>query len=523
MVGYHPVRVQADFLVIGGGIAGLRAAIELAGHGRILLLTKASGSESNTGYAQGGIAAAIGPDDSPGLHLADTLEAGAGLSDPAAVEVLVTEGPHYVRELMAWGARFDREPDGGPALGREGAHSVRRVLHAHDATGREIARTLWSRLGGAADLVTLDHALATRLKIENGRLVGAELRRQDGQRIEVAAGAVLLATGGAGQVFAQTTNPAIASGDGLAMAWRAGARVSDLEFVQFHPTVLDVAGAPRFLVSEAVRGEGARLLNADGEAFMARYDSRGELAPRDIVATAMVRETGRTGRPVYLSLAHLDAEWVRARFPGIADVCGKAGLDFARDRLPVSPAAHYMCGGVDTDLAGRTSVPGLFAAGEVACTRVHGANRLASNSLLEGLVFGARAARAMRRSKHGAELPAAREAPPAVAAARPDREEATRTNLPALMWQHAGLVREGTGLGRLAPQLDGVAAVLDAILEEDDPGPEAWRAASLARVGSLIVRAALRREESRGGHRRTDFPERDDLHWKVHYAERRSG
>ena len=389
------MSLRADFLVIGGGIAGLRAAIDLVGHGRVLLLTKASGTESNTGYAQGGIAAAVGPDDSPSLHLSDTLDAGAGLCDREAVSALVTDGPRYVQELIDWGAAFARGADGRLALGREGAHSVRRVLHAHDATGREITRTLHARLAGAQGFEIVDHVLATSLQIEHGRCCGVRGLGTDHRPVSIAAPAVLLATGGAGRVFQETTNPAIATGDGLAMAWRAGARLGDLEFVQFHPTVLHVPGRPRFLVSEAVRGEGARLLNAAGETFMSRYDSRGDLAPRDVVATAMVREAARTGRSVYLSLQHLDAAWVRARFPGIAAACSEAGLDLATDLLPVSPAAHYMCGGVDTDLAGRTSVPGLFAAGEVACTRVHGANRLASNSLLEGLVFGARAAAAM--------------------------------------------------------------------------------------------------------------------------------
>ena len=386
------MRLRADFVVIGSGIAGLRAAIHLVAHGAVVLVTKADSAESNTGYAQGGIAAALGPDDSTDLHRDDTLEAGAGLCDVAAVEMLVSEGPHYVRELIDWGADFDRDANGAPALGREGAHSVRRVLHARDATGREIARTLWQRVAGHPQLRVLDHALATELDVQDGVCRGVDVRLDDGRQVDIDARAVLLATGGAGQVFQETTNPYVASGDGLAMSWRAGARVSDLEFVQFHPTVLHVPGAPRFLVSEAVRGEGARLMNGDGEAFMTRYDRRGDLAPRDVVATAMVREAERTGGPVYLTLAHLDAAWATGRFPGIAEACARAGLDFARDRLPVSPAAHYLCGGVDTDLAGRTAIPGLFAAGEVACTRVHGANRLASNSLLEGLVFGARAA-----------------------------------------------------------------------------------------------------------------------------------
>jgi L-aspartate oxidase len=513
------VDVRTDFVIIGGGIAGLRAATDLVTRGQVLLLTKAGSTESNTGYAQGGIAAAIGGDDSPALHLADTLEAGAGLCDPAAVDVLVSEGPRYVTELLYWGVGFDRNPDGTPALGREGAHSVRRVLHARDATGREIARTLWARVGRSRSLQVFDHALATRLLVEQGRCTGVELLRHDGGVARIEARAVLLATGGAGQVFRETTNPAIATGDGVAMAWRAGARVSDLEFVQFHPTVLHVPGAPRFLVSEAVRGEGARLINADGEAFMTGYDARGDLAPRDVVATGMVREAERTGKPVYLSLKHLDAAWVNERFPVIADACRKAGLDFASDPLPVSPAAHYMCGGVDTDLSGRTSIPGLFAAGEVACTRVHGANRLASNSLLEGLVFGARAAAAMRLSEAIALLPplhAAAAGPPIVqgnpvlSGAVPDR-----------MWRDAGLVRHASTLAPLARDLDAQAVALEAALDERGGDPEAWQEANLARVGALIARAALRREESRGGHRRGDFPDTDDVHWKIHVGEMR--
>jgi L-aspartate oxidase len=513
------VDVRTDYVIIGGGIAGLRAATDLVTRGNVLLLTKAGSTESNTGYAQGGIAAAMGRDDSPARHLSDTLDAGAGLCDPEAVDVLVSEGPRYVAELLYWGVAFDRGVDGTPALGREGAHSVRRVLHARDATGREIARTLWARVARSRSLQVCDHALATRLVVEDDRCAGVELLRQDGTVARVEARAVLLATGGAGRVFRETTNPAIATGDGLAMAWRAGARVSDLEFVQFHPTVLHVPGTPRFLVSEAVRGEGARLINADGEAFMPRYDARGDLAPRDVVATAMVQEAERTGTPVFLSLGHLDAKWVSGRFPGIAEACRKAGLDFTRDPLPVSPAAHYMCGGVDTDLSGRTSIPGLFAAGEVACTRVHGANRLASNSLLEGLVFGARAAAAMRLPERDARLPPLIEAPAAppsvpgsavISAAVPDR-----------MWRAAGLVRDAAMLGPLARDLDAEAAALEVGLDERGGDHRDWQAANLARVGALIARAALRREESRGGHRRADFPDTDDVHWKIHVGETR--
>ncbi len=314
---------------------------------------------------------------------------------------LVEDGPRYVRELLEWGARFDRGADGRPALGREAAHSVRRVLHAGDATGREIGRVLWERVRALPSVETIDHALVTDLIVDGGHARGLRYFDADGASREVRAGATLLATGGAGQVFRETTNPAVATGDGIALAFHAGARVADLEFVQFHPTALNLAGAPRFLISEALRGEGARLVNESGEAFMTRYHPDGDLAPRDVVARGIARESEQTGGPVFLTLAHLDPHYVRERFPTIAAMCAQVGLDLARDRIPVGPAAHYIMGGVDTDEWARTSVPGLFAAGEVACTGVHGANRLASNSLLEGLVFGARAAHAMQEPPRG--------------------------------------------------------------------------------------------------------------------------
>ncbi len=390
---------RTDFLIIGSGIAGLRAAADLARAGDVLVLTKANPSESNTDYAQGGIAAAVGPGDTPEQHAADTMAAGDGLCDAAAVRVLVEDGVRYVRELIEWGARLDRDDSGALALGREGAHGRRRVLHSADATGRELGRALWERVAEQPRVRIERNARAVGLIMDGGRCIGARFVTNDVVN-EVHAGAVLLATGGAGQVFRETTNPTIATGDGVMLAWFAGARVADLEFVQFHPTALDVPGTPRFLLSEALRGEGGQLLNAGGERFMTRYEEAGELASRDLVARAMVREQRRTGGPVYLSMQHLDPAWVRARFPSITAVCATAGLDLAADRIPVGPAAHYVMGGVQTDLWGRTTVPGLYAAGEVACTGVHGANRLASNSLLEGLVFGARAAQAMleRRS-----------------------------------------------------------------------------------------------------------------------------
>src|SRR3954469_20745604 len=395
---------QIDFVIVGSGIAGLRAAIALAPAGRVLILTKADATESNTGYAQGGIAAAIGADDNPALHFTDTLRAGDGLCDETAVRVLVEEGPRYVRELIEWGARFDRDEDGRIALGLEAVHSRHRILHAGDATGREIGRALWERVVTLPSVTTIKHALVTDLIVEDGAAQGVRFFDAFGIRRSVRARATLLATGGAGQVYRETTNPAVATGDGIAVAYHAGARVADLEFVQFHPTALSKAGAPRFLISEAVRGEGARLINSNGEPFMTRYHPDGDLAPRDVVARGIVRESERTGGPVFLTLAGLDAPRMRARFPTIAAMCRQVGLEFGTDPVPVGPAAHYLMGGIDTDECGRTSVAGLFAAGETACTGLHGANRLASNSLLEGLVFGARAAEAMQQPLRAAEL-----------------------------------------------------------------------------------------------------------------------
>jgi L-aspartate oxidase len=529
------VELRADFLIIGSGIAALRAAAELAGAGDVLILTKAEPREGNTGYAQGGIAAAVGPGDTPELHGADTTAAGDGLCDEAAVRVLVEDGPRYVRELIAWGARFDRDADGEPALAIEGAHSARRVLHAHDATGREIGRVLWERASALPGVATHDHSRVVELLVEpdGGRCGGARFLSENGALATARANTVLLATGGAGQVYSETTNPHVATGDGVAMAYRAGAAVADLEFVQFHPTALSVPGQPRFLLSEALRGEGARLLNADGEPFMKRYHPAGDLAPRDRVSRAIVREASRTARPVFLSLEHLDADYVHERFPLISDACRLAGLDLARDPIPVGPAAHYVMGGVSTDLDGRTTIPGLYAAGEVACTGVHGANRLASNSLLEGLVFGARAGRSMRqefragaapRFSPAAGTPEARRAVDSStsgahgAGDEPGGVDALR--YPDLMWRDVGLFRDRAGLARALDVLEPAWRALDARLRGGPPLDAAeWRTASILAVGRLIARAALRREESRGGHYRSDFPDRDDVHWKRRVTE----
>jgi L-aspartate oxidase len=497
--------LQADFLIIGSGIAALRAAAALEGAGDVLILTKAGPLEGNTGHAQGGIAAAVGSDDTPARHFADTLAAGDGLCDEHAVRVLVEDGPRYVRELIDWGVTFDRRPDGQLELGLEAAHSVRRVLHVRDATGRDIGLGLWDHVRPMANVRVHAHACATELIVEDGRCAGVRFLGEDAAPADARARCTLIATGGAGQVFSETTNPPVATGDGIAMAFRAGAAVADMEFVQFHPTALKVAGQPRFLLSEALRGEGARLVNEDGEAFMTRYDPAGDLAPRDRVARGIVREEQRTGGRVFLTLDKVDPKYVHERFPLIAEACRRAGLDLAKDRIPVGPAAHYLMGGVVTDVDGRTTVPGLFAAGEAACTGVHGANRLASNSLLEGLVFGARAGVAMREATSTGSraaklsLTVVELIPGSATGSAALTPEVARR----VMWQRVGLFRDRTGLDDALAQFGAPA--------DGEP--------SVVTVGRLIARAALRREESRGGHYRLDFPQRDDRQWKRRVAE----
>jgi L-aspartate oxidase len=516
------LELRSDFLIIGSGIAALRAAPEVAGHGDVLILTKGGPGEGNTGHAQGGIAAAVGSADTPELHAADTMAAGDGLCDPAAVQVLVQDGPRFVRELSSWGVQFDRAPNGEPALAMEAAHSARRVLHVRDATGREIGRVLWERASQLPQVETHDHARVVALVIEDGRCVGVRFLTGDGELATALARTVLLATGGAGQVYHETTNPQVATGDGVAMAYRAGAAVVDLEFVQFHPTALMVEGQPRFLLSEALRGEGAQLVNASGEAFMSRYEAAGDLAPRDRVSRAIVREGRRTNQPVYLSLERLNPDFVHKRFPLISDMCRRAGLDLARDRIPVGPAAHYVMGGVQTDLDGRTTIPGLFAAGEVACTGVHGANRLASNSLLEGLVFGARAGCAMREDKlRGIDVPSP--LPLSSTSMKVARLPFDPVALTRTMWLDVGLFRDRDGLTRALATLEPAWQQMDDMLRDGAVlHPDDWRTASILTVGRLIARAALRREESRGGHYRADFPDRDDVHWKQRVSDRKT-
>src|SRR5437667_1568013 len=390
---------EADFLVIGAGVAGLRAAIELAPAGRVLVLVKREVADSSTQLAQGGIAAALSDEDEISLHLQDTLNAGDGLCNPEAARVLVEDAPERIEELIAWGTQFDRE---GTKLtfGREGAHSRNRILHAHgDSTGREIQRALYAKAKTLPEISIREFEFSTDLVSEHGRVCGVGVIDDGGQENIIHASAVLLATGGMGQLYLNTTNPVVATGDGVAMAYRAGAEVTDLEFIQFHPTALYLKKAPRFLLSEALRGEGAYLRNLELHRFMPKYHPLAELAPRDVVARAIVHElevSHAKDAMVYLDLTHLDAEHVKTRFPRIYSTCLEYNIDITEDLIPIRPAAHYSMGGVRTGLAGRTSLPGLYAAGEAAATGVHGANRLASNSLLEGLVYGARAGKAMR-------------------------------------------------------------------------------------------------------------------------------
>src|SRR5713101_2390547 len=446
---------RADYAVVGSGIAGLRAAIELSAAGSVLVLAKSDLSDSATAWAQGGIAVALSDEDEIGLHEQDTLNAGDGLCRPEAVALLVEEGPKYITQLIEWGTEFDRAGT-KLAFTREAAHSRSRILHAHgDSTGREISRALLARAHTIPRLHLRAHAFTSDLIIEKGRVVGLRfLDETDGSQHDVRAAAVLLATGGLGQVYRETTNPEVATGDGMAIAYEAGAVLSDMEFVQFHPTALAIKGAPRFLLSEALRGEGGILRNIHLERFMKRYHEAQELAPRDVVARDIVSEMHKTdSQHVYLDMTAKPKEFLEKRFPRIFETCMSYGLDLSADLAPVSPAAHFMMGGVKTDLWGRSSIPGLYAAGETAATGLHGANRLVSNSLLEGLVFGARAGQAMMQDapaakKSHAGLPGSPAPKPSdesdtatkKAASRSEEPEALR-KIRDLMWRKVGIMR----------------------------------------------------------------------------------
>ncbi|MGY4859929.1 L-aspartate oxidase [Cryobacterium sp. AP23] len=503
---------MAGVLVVGSGLGGLIAAVRAtdAGH-RVTLVTKAALSDSNTRYAQGGIAAALFPDDSTDAHILDTLRAGAGLCDPAAVTVLCEEGPARVRDLIRFGVDFDRD-ESGITRGLEAAHSRSRVLHAGgDATGAAIEAALVATvqeranrahtLGG--DQITIhEHTMLVDLVVDAGRVTGAILLGPDGAQHTVAADAVILATGGAGALYTHTTNPAIATGDGVAAAWRAGAAIADVEFYQFHPTALAVPGTP--LVSEAVRGEGAVLLSSTGERFMAAIHPDGELAPRDIVARGIAAQMqAQGGAPVLLDATGLGRELLETRFPTITAACRAAGLDWAVDPIPVAPAAHYWMGGVATDIWGRTSLPGLFAVGEVARTGAHGANRLASNSLLEAAVFADRAVRALGDA--GGRHPLFDDDSDTVdfddISENSGATPVDRGTLQSLLWEAAGVHRSGAGLTAATATLAGWRGAdrSTATVGELETG-------NLLDLGRLIVAAALAREESRGAHHRADFP-----------------
>lgn len=496
--------LRTDFVVVGSGIAGLWTALHLSRQGRVALLTKSELQESSTRYAQGGIAVALGVKDSPELHLADTLAAGAGLVDTPAVEVLTYEAPQAIADLMDAGVQFDSER-GRLLLGREAAHGQRRIIHANgDATGAEVERTLAERVREADAIDIYEECMVTRLLVVKGRCAGVEARDlAGGTNLRVLARATCLATGGLGCLYRRTTNPEVATGDGVALAFRAGALVRDMEFVQFHPTALATPGSPKFLISEAVRGEGAILRNLQGEAFMSRYHPQRELAPRDEVARAVLDEMKQTQQPfVHLDFKPLGEEHILKRFPGIVAECRRRGFDPLEAPVPVSPVAHYAMGGIDTDLQGATSIEGLYACGECACTGVHGANRLASNSLLEGLVFGRRAALAMAMAPAQApavlaELQQLPFAPVPVAGE-------IYGEIREMMWDDVGIIRSEYSLGNALKSLARLGLEVSTSL-----APSRWEAerANMVLVADIIVRAALNRKESRGAHYRTDYPQ----------------
>ncbi|MEU7468983.1 L-aspartate oxidase [Streptomyces sp. NPDC044984] len=525
--------IDADVVVVGSGVAGLTAALRCEAAGlTTVVVTKARLDDGSTRWAQGGIAAALGEGDTPEQHLDDTLVAGAGLCDEEAVRILVTEGPDAVRRLIETGAHFDESTEGGLALTREGGHHRRRIAHAGgDATGAEISRALVEAVR-ARGTRTIENALVLDLLTDaDGRTAGVTLHVMgEGQHDGVGAvhaPAVILATGGMGQVFSATTNPAVSTGDGVALALRAGAEVSDLEFVQFHPTVLFLgpdAEGQQPLVSEAVRGEGAHLVDADGVRFMRGQHELAELAPRDIVAKGIMRRMReRDAEHMYLDARHFGAEMWEHRFPTILAACRAHGIDPVTEPVPVAPAAHYASGGVRTDSHGRTTVPGLYACGEVACTGVHGANRLASNSLLEGLVYAERIAADIART--GTLHPRVPQPLPATERpAYPLLPPEARFTIQRIMTRGAGVLRSEASLSEAADRLHHLHAEARDALDENgktaEPGVDTWEATNLLCVARVLVAAALRREETRGCHWREDRPERDDTTWRRHIVVR---
>ncbi len=536
LVPFNAARLPQQFtdvLVIGGGVAGLRASLAAADNGAdVLLLSKDTLAESNTWYAQGGIAAVLQPLDSEASHVQDTEIAGAGLCDERCVQIVVREGPQRVLELLSWGAHFDKEL-GNPhdlAFAREGGHSFARIVHSFgDATGQDVAKTLINAVRGREQVRVSEKSFVLDLITEGGRCIGA-LATVDGQVNVIWAKQTILATGGAGQLYRESTNPVIATADGHAMAYRAGVNVRDMEMMQFHPTTLYVAGASRALITEAVRGEGAYLIDRNGYRFMPEQHEMGELAPRDIVSRAIVRQIQKTNfTHVYLDVRHLPATKFRERFPQLTKLLAEFDIDCSKEPIPIHPAAHYFIGGVDVDEMGRSSVEGLYAVGEASCSGLHGANRLGSNSLLEGLVFGARAGAdaAQRGREFAGQFPLKLEAKvPASSRTELDIVD-VKSSLRSLMWRNVGIEREGDRLMETRDIINfWTRYVMDKTFAPAAGAATAvsiagWEVQNMLTVSALVATAAYSRTESRGVHHRLDYPLRDDDHWKMHLLWRR--
>jgi L-aspartate oxidase len=525
LVPFHPKRVPhffTDVLVIGGGLAGLRAALAIDPKRSVVVIVKQNSQESNSNYAQGGVAAAMDPDDRVEDHLADTLEAGGSLCDRAVVGRVVGEAPARIRELLDWGTQFDHAGN-RLALGREGGHGHDRIVHAlGDATGKEIMRVMIHRAEQAANVEMWEHTFTLDLLTLGGACHGALVWNGRHGKTMVWAKQTILATGGAGQLYRETTNPEVATGDGMAIAYRAGAELRDMEFMQFHPTVLYIAGGSRSLISEATRGEGAWLVDRHGHRFMPDYDPRGELAPRDVVSLAIVSQMEKTRHPnVYLDLGHLDPKRMKSRFPSIAAVCAEFDLDITHDRIPVRPGTHYMMGGVTVDPEGRTTVPNLWAAGEVTASGLHGANRLASNSLLEAMVYGAHSgegASAAAADMHDDFAVSVVENPQLDAPSEPLNLSDIRNSLQSLMWRNMGARRDAEGLTEALESIDHWRRY---VLPRQFADPTGWELQNMLCASRLMIEAALKRQETRGSHFRIDFPRTDDAVWHRHIAFRR--
>ncbi len=515
-------HVLTDALVIGGGVAGLRSALEVARHGTrggdVLLVTKNHLRESNTFYAQGGIATVIKQEDSFDSHIADTLKAGCGLCNPAAVETVVRDAPARIQELVDWGANFDRELDGALSITREGGHSYARIVHAlGDATGKELANCLAAKVRANPNIQILEHTFVLDLVTVDGGCIGAIAWQADRGYFMILARQTLLASGGAGMLYRETTNPHVASADGHAMAYRAGATLRNIEMVQFHPTTIYIAGATRALVSEAVRGEGATLIDKNGYRFMPDYHPSAELAPRDVVSRAILAQMAKTKfTHVFLDARHMSEAAFRDRFPGIYRMCISFEINPATQPIPVHPSCHYMVGGVITDLLGRTNIQNLYAIGEASYTGLHGANRLGSNSLIEAMVFGKRAGEdaALRIAQESEDLIPPRLTAEIDQSTRTELDTAdVRSSLRALMWRNVGIERHGP---HLAEAHEIIAFWSRYVLDKTFDGPPGWELQNMLLVASLIAKAALTREETRGVHYRTDFPERRDPLWQKH-------